>query len=122
MIDVADLESPALAVNADSVGISLFAETVHANGAATVFVRGDVDLASAPALRSRLFELLCLPIERLTLDLSELDFIDSSGLQVLNDVRKHTAAHDVRFALASVPRCAQRVLEITDMDGLFDYD
>ena len=119
MTDIADSETKAWAVEAEAAGVFLFAETTHTDGGATVSVRGELDIASAPALRTRLFELLCLPIDCLILDLSGLDFIDSSGLNVLNQVRTETEERHMPFSLQSVPACVQRVLEVTNMDGLF---
>jgi len=99
----------------------LCAETVHDRDGVVVFVRGELDLASGPALGRRVLELLSLPISWLTLDLAELTFVDSSGIAMLNYVRRTAEEHNVGFRLAAVPHQAQRVLEITAMDELFTY-
>jgi len=121
MTDVTDPKSTAWMAQRESVGAHLFAETVQFRREATVSVRGELDIASASALRTRLFDILCLSIDSLTLDLAELDFIDSSGVHVLDDVRKETAKREVRFVLVSTPECVTKVLECTGMDGLFTY-
>jgi len=97
----------------------LRAETVHDGEGVVVFVRGELDLASGPALGRRLFELLSLPITWLTLDLAELEFIDSSGIATLNTARNAADEHGIVFRLASLPHQARAVLDLTDMIGLF---
>lgn len=49
----------------------------------TVKVQGDVDLATAPALRQRLETLLEEGVARLVLDLGAVPFCDVTGLNVL---------------------------------------
>jgi anti-sigma B factor antagonist len=99
----------------------LAAETVHAGDGVVVFVRGELDLASGPALGRRILELLSLPIEWLTLDFAELTFVDSSGVAMLNHARTAAEERNVCFQLAAVPHQAQRVLELMAMDGIFTF-
>src|SRR5205085_3652134 len=49
-------------------------------GAWTLLVTGEVDVASSPALRAKIAELLDQGAEKIVLDLRGLTFIDSSGL------------------------------------------
>ena len=84
-------------------------------------VRGELDLAFAPAFLERVRALAQHRIETLTIDLANLTFIDSAGINALNQLRIPTESHTIPFALAAVPSCAQRVLEITGMDALFTY-
>jgi anti-anti-sigma factor len=93
---------------------------VHATGdEVVVSVAGELDLATAPTLLRCLESVARLPIEGLTIDLAELTFLDSSGLNALNQIRLLAAERKLPFALASIPPCAQRVLEITGMEAVF---
>ena len=68
-----------------SDGWPLFVE-VHRSDpalAATVKVRGEIDLATAPALQQRLGTLLDEGVEALVLDLSAVSFCDVTGLNLL---------------------------------------
>jgi anti-anti-sigma factor len=96
------------------------AETVHHGEGVDVYVRGDLDLASSPALIRRLLELLNLPIRSLTLNLAELDFIDSSGLAALNTIHANAEERRITFTLASIPPQALRVLELTGLSQHFN--
>ena len=81
---------------------------------------GEVDVASSPALRAKIAELLDGGADRIVLDLSEMTFIDSSGLGVLVGALKRVREldrHDlVLIGLQGPPR---RVFEITGLTELF---
>ena len=96
------------------------AETVHAGSGAVVFTRGELDVASAPELLRRLLALLSLPIDSLGLDLAELEFIDSTGIEALDRARMSAGEKGVTFTLSSVPDQARRILAIADMLARFD--
>jgi anti-anti-sigma factor len=66
------------------------------DGISYVFVRGELDLSSAPALEERLLE---LDGSHVLLDLGELAFIDSTGLRVLlgADQRARAAGRSFRL-------------------------
>jgi anti-anti-sigma factor len=68
-------------------------------GMAVLTVRGDIDLATAPALRD-----VVLPtLERgtgLCIDLSDVTFIDSSGVNVLLDSVRRLTPEKRRLAVA----------------------
>lgn len=85
-----------------------------------VRVRGDVDLSSAPRLALRLRHALSLPVERVRVDLTGVDFMDSQGLNVLNAVRVEAAERNVALVLESPPPSVQRLLEVTGMTQLFE--
>jgi anti-sigma B factor antagonist len=82
-------------------------------------VRGELDCASAPLLADELDELLDEGTCRLTVDLAEMTFIDSTGLatlvQALGAARE--AGGDV--VLHAPRKCARKVLAITGADRFF---
>ena len=79
-----------------------------------VRVEGDVDLATAPALRS-----LLARTGRETavlVDLSAVTFMDCSGLSALLQARAH---HAGRLALRAPPPSLRRILAALDLEGAF---
>jgi anti-sigma B factor antagonist len=86
----------------------------------TVLVEGDLDLSTGPGLYRELEQLLELTPRGLVLDLSRLEFIDSSGVSVLNTIREHALTRGVHFAIQSPSRPVERVLEITALWELFE--
>ncbi|HEY3724096.1 MAG TPA: STAS domain-containing protein [Acidimicrobiia bacterium] len=120
MSDVADFDG-SWSARAEAADVWLLAETVHSGDGATVAVRGELDMASAPALASRLRELTTLPIGSLTLNMAGIAFMDSSGLRVLNECRSEAEAGGMPFSLEDVPPVVQRILDVTGMAELFRW-
>ncbi len=86
----------------------------------TLVLAGDFDLAVAEDLRTALRALGAAGSSTPQVDLSAVTFLDSSGLGVLLDFQRETAAgNGVVVVLAPSAPC-RRLLEITGVDSLFD--
>ena len=102
---------------------ALFSYDVAADGGGVVVtLRGELDLASAPDLQRQLQALLDRPVERLTLDLAGLTFLDSSGLGALYRTRQAAAQDGVPLRLQAVPDHVVQVLRVTSMASLFEVE
>ncbi|MEJ2407965.1 MAG: STAS domain-containing protein [Novosphingobium sp.] len=77
-----------------------------------------LDAAAAPAFRQELDGLFDHRPERVVLDLSHVDFIDSTGLGVLVSMLKQMGAKG-RIAIVGASPAVRRLLEITRLDTLF---
>lgn len=86
---------------------------------AEAVLRGELDLANSPLLRDELFAALDADLAELTLDLSALTFIDSSGLAVLVVVHKRADEKGTALRLRSVTAPVDRVLEACGLHELF---
>lgn len=87
-----------------------------------VAVRGEVDIAASPELRRQL-ERLTDDEEPIVVDVSEMSFIDSSGLGVLVEVlkrRREAGAGPV--TLRGMQEPVRRVFEITGLTDLFELE
>jgi anti-sigma B factor antagonist len=80
----------------------------------TLVLAGDLDLATSPELEARV-EQLCTEGRELVLDLSELSFIDSTGLLAILKAREQCAERRSRFFLIPGPPAVQRVFRLTDL-------
>jgi len=91
--------------------------TQASDGKAVVTVRGEVDLVSCDELRRALGEALAMSTHT-TIDLTDLSFIDSSGLSVL--VEAHRKARDAGgvFVIRNATPMLRRLLDITRLDTL----
>ena len=80
---------------------------------------GELDLSTAPQLRDELQRLANNGATQITLDLSELDFVDSTGLSVLITALKRLRQQGGEMALRSPTPGTRRVLEITGLTEVF---
>lgn len=80
-----------------------------------VLLRGELDIATAPALRQRFVELASAGQVHVVVDLARVDFLDDVGLGVLLGGAMRSRARGGTFALV----CSQpRLLEILALSGL----
>ena len=86
------------------------------NGKAVVRVVGEIDLETAPALESRLVELAGSGTRVVTVDMAEIDFIDSTGLHALVVGYRALRALGGDLLVQSPSRNAVRILELSGLD------
>jgi anti-sigma B factor antagonist len=98
----------------------LSCDIASADGETVVTVAGELDLATAPLLADIVDGLRDPGIDTVVLDVTDLEFCDSSGLSAL--VRSHRAAeeHGVRVVLRSPPPAVRSLLEITRLQYLIE--
>ncbi|MFB8249459.1 STAS domain-containing protein [Streptomyces sp. NPDC055952] len=82
-------------------------------------VAGDLDYDRAPELRRRIEEQPLAAGQCLTLELSGLDFCDSSGITALLAARQHALAAGADIVLSGVPANLLRVLTLVGLDRVF---
>ena len=79
---------------------------------------GDVDLEHSPKAREVL--LSCLEgAQTVLVDLSGVNYIDSSGVASLVEAFQRAKKSGIQFALVSVNAPARRVLELARLDKVF---
>jgi anti-sigma B factor antagonist len=89
------------------------------DGWAVLAVGGEVDVATAPRLRERLIELVNDGQHRIVVDLSAVEFLDSTGLGVLVGALKRVRTHDGDLALVCTESRVLKVFEITGLNKVF---
>ena len=95
-------------------------EVVEVSGSIRLVLRGELDAASVPAANRALRELLEGGSDRVILDLTELDFIDSMGVKFLIDGRDAAHGLEVELALAYGEGVVKRVLTVSGVASLFE--
>jgi len=92
-------------------------ETRELEGRAHVTLRGELDLSTADKVERELFRIEETGPELVVLDLSELTFLDSTGLRMIVGADQRARQSDRRLTVVRGPATVQRVFEITKLDG-----
>jgi anti-sigma B factor antagonist len=77
---------------------------------------GDVDLATADAVRAELRAAMG-EARTVVLDLRGVTFMDSSGLRLLVEMQRATDADGIRMVVVRGPASLQRLLDLTGVEG-----
>jgi anti-sigma B factor antagonist len=86
----------------------------HASGFRHVLVLGgELDMASSPALDEAVRAICTGSTEALTVDLSGLTFMDSTGLRVVLLAKELCDGHGCEFLVIPGPPQIQRLFEVT---------
>lgn len=85
-----------------------------------VHVAGEIDVYTAPALRERLDEEIGRGHHDLVVDLSEVTFMDSTGLGVLVGRLKLIRVHEGALRLVCAHDRVLKVFAITGLDKVFE--
>jgi serine/threonine-protein kinase RsbW len=83
---------------------------------------GDLDFRVVDTTRAALLQALDQAAERLIVDLSAVDFIDSSGLAVLNEAARHAGRRGLRVRLEGLHPHHVRLLHTIGLAERFDFD
>ncbi len=83
-----------------------------------VRLSGNVDLEHSPGIRKTLLEAVAERVN-IFVDLSEVSYIDSSGIACLVEALQTARNHGANLGLVSVSQQAMRVLELARLDMVF---
>jgi anti-sigma B factor antagonist len=87
---------------------------------AIVPLDGEIDLSSAPAARAKIGRVTHSQPAFVILDLSRLDFVDSTGLGVFVGALRRIRAEGGELRLAGATPSIRRVFGVTGLDRVFD--
>ena len=93
----------------------------HADERATVVVvEGEIHVSTAPEFSLLLRGMIAAGCPALVLDMTDVVFIDSTGLSVLLNVLRDARQANARLALVCANPTVLRLFEITHLDSTFD--
>lgn len=87
-------------------------------GTSVVTLRGEIDLQNSPDLRKELLAWLAEG-QDVVVDLSGVDYIDSSGIACLVEAYQTARHQGGNFSLAAISPAALRVLKLARLDEVF---
>lgn len=83
-----------------------------------IVLGGEIDIAAVGALRAEFDDLLAAAVP-ITIDLRDVSFIDSSGVEALCAARRDAERSGGSVVLRAPSAPVVRVLEVTGLDDLF---
>ena len=88
---------------------------------AIVIVSGEIDLYTAPRLHSELAAVIAsaAPAPRVIIDLSGVEFCDSTGMNVLLSCLRQVQERGGELALAAPRPAIKKILQVTGLDSVF---
>lgn len=87
--------------------------------ASVVSLRGEVDLRSSPALRQALLQLLEQRVQQIVVDLTNVSYMDSSGVGTLVELKRKAERSRGKVTLVGPQPRVRSVFEITQLDKFF---
>jgi anti-sigma B factor antagonist len=94
--------------------------TTRSQGDHTVMsVTGEIDLYTAPRLQSELTSALAPGSVQLIVDMSKVDFCDSTGINVLLAAHRQARDRGGELQLASLGSATRKVLQVTGLESVF---
>jgi anti-sigma B factor antagonist len=86
-----------------------------------VIVSGEIDLYTAPRLHSELAAVIAsaAPASRVIIDLSGVEFCDSTGMNVLLSCLRQVQERGGELELAAPRPAVRKILQVTGLDSVF---
>ena len=100
--------------------MELVIDTTRDDDGSVISVGGDIDLYSSPRLRETIFAEIDRAVARLALDLSQVHYMDSSGVATLVEGLQRAKKAGVGFKLVAPSPKVMQVLEMTRLDSVFE--
>jgi len=91
----------------------------HDGSRCVVELTGELDVSTSEPLRAELLQAIDDGCRDVTIDMSGLALIDSTGLGVLVGVMKRVLQHDGQMQLRAPRPAARKVFDITGLDRVF---
>ncbi|WP_084962711.1 STAS domain-containing protein [Thermoactinospora rubra] len=88
-------------------------------GHALVAIVGEIDLYTAPRLQAEFTRLLQEGPRRVVIDMSGVEFCDSTGMNVLLSALKRTKEQGGALEVASPRPAVRKILQVTGLDSVF---
>lgn len=94
---------------------------IDAKGALTICrVDGEIDITSSPGMKKAFDKLIATKAPKMVIELSQVTYIDSSGLATLVEILKGMRSYGGKMRLAGMSPKIKSLFEITKLDKLFE--
>jgi len=103
-------------------GRNLRIEVANTTSPTTVVLSGEIDLATAGRLRAALIAISHSGEHNVVIDMTNVTFMDSTGLSALVGPLKRFRSMDGQIVLRSPSKSVRKVLEITGLTRVFTIE
>ena len=100
--------------------MTLEVNTRRSQRSSIITVVGEVDLYTSPKLRSEILDAVHAAEAEVRVDLSEVEYMDSSGVATLVEGFKGARENAKTFTLVAPSQAVMKVLELAKLDGVFE--
>jgi anti-sigma B factor antagonist len=114
------LEGRTMLDTISQTGPCFAARTSTAGATCTVAISGELDLAVSERFEAEVAAALAQAPSTVVVDLSAVDFIDSSGVHVLLSAHRRAAARSLRLVVVAPDR-GRRVFSACGVDRVLDF-
>jgi anti-sigma B factor antagonist len=90
------------------------------NDVAIVELQGELDSESVELFQNTVTDIIAAHKAGIVLDMSDVGFIDSAGLEQLLWVRDYCNENDCQLRLAGLDETLTKILEVTRLENKFD--
>ncbi|HNR30151.1 MAG TPA: STAS domain-containing protein [Candidatus Hydrogenedentes bacterium] len=94
--------------------------SVEQDGQWVIRAKGEVDLYASPDLRAAILKAVSDPRGGVAVDLSQVEYMDSSGVATLVEGLKSAGQRKVSFSLLAPSQAVMKVLQLSRLDSVFD--
>jgi len=89
-------------------------------GVFVVSLGGDLDMSSSPQVRDMLLPIFRRKVSHIIVDLSEVPYIDSSGIATFVEALQLSRKGQVRFSLAGACRRVESIFDLAYLKNIFE--
>jgi len=87
-----------------------------------ISIKGEVDMFTSPNLREKLLPFFKKNVKGIIVDLSEVSFMDSSGIATLVEGLQWSKKVGRKFILTGLGTNVKNALELTKLDNIFNIE
>jgi len=102
--------------------MALEVKVEQAGGTHTIRAQGEVDLSTSPKLREAILGAMAGSAERVAVDLSGVQYMDSSGVATLVEGLKKGREKGRAFVLQHPSAPVMKVLQLSRLDSVFEIE
>ena len=103
----------------DFEAVELRTKVKEAGGYPVIELKGEIDLSTSPVFKEKVYEIIESGKKDIVIDLSGLEFMDSTGLGVLVAALKKTSMEGGSIRLVCNKKSIIKIFTITGLDKVF---